>query len=167
MCYCPGLYNSPQICTEEGRESGVCSMLQGSAILSRDLSAKLKAICTRSAFGPLRVHLSGVSLDSYLGLCTSCTGPTWHHIPAANGLTVCFAIWGEVEFPKASCKPTFTHYYSQLGLTDTRHWGPGKGAPAGWNHPYVLGTIPAVALGVSSPRRPFSSRQTGWLVPLL
>ena len=71
MCSCLSLYNMIRYVLRRGAEILESAVSSGSASFHQEFSGKLKAICTRSAFGPPRLRLSEVSLDGYLGVCGS------------------------------------------------------------------------------------------------
>lgn len=75
-----------------------------------------------------------------------CTRPTWPHIPAANGFTVCFTIWGEVEFLTGKPQASFCPLLLWLGLTNTHTWEPREGDINGVTNPLL-----ALALKPLSP----------------
>lgn len=126
-------------------------MLPGSAIFHQEFSGKLEAICTRSAFGPPRLHLSEVSLHVYHSVCGSPTlvscDPTFLLLMGSQSVS---PYGGEVEFLMGKPKASFCPLLLLLGLTDTHTWEPQEGDINGVTNPLL-----ALAL------KPLSPRQTG------
>ena len=126
---CPGLYNTIRYILRSGVQrfwtlqsvTGLCNF--PSRVLWEVKSSLYKISFRTPAPLPIR------GLPGRLPRCVqlSCTSPTWPHIPAANGFTVCFAIWGEVEFLTGKPQASFCPLLPWPGLTDTHTWGLGEG----------------------------------------
>lgn len=121
MCSCLSLYNMIRYILRRGAEILESAVSSGSASFHQEFSGKLKAICTRSAFGPPRLRLSEVSLDGYLGVCGSPAlvphDPTFLLLMGSQSVLT-YGGWGvgEVEFLTRKWQASFCPSITPTGI---------------------------------------------------